>query len=437
MSIAYVLMVLLHMATENVIQSEILNFSQVPYVYAQDISKFTGLVNRAQNETIRLAMFGDSQETSIGGAGSIYVPRLNYEGWKVFGNVPETFVASYGSYGASGTPYGDWLITGSRAAPGASITRLQNDQILPGIVVGAHTLNVGNNNINGEWYGQLVQFRQNAVGIHPDASIPTDINYMCTDIHAQVFAATNISSGNIQYYTKPYNSTGIGNFFASITNTVVVPMSLTSPVFAIKSAFTPTLGFNGQTYQQVELVGDSLNVLTDVVGIRFISNTCIKGLVIQSFAAGGYKAASIIEKHANAGEMFKAFNFHGALLHFGANDGSLGISANDHKIQVLALIVKIREWMGDNTFPIILVSDPYRDRLTDTQQKEFDKYPGVYYIIAQKDANIAVLNSRRLMEDIGWKRDGSSSIYLADGVHYTPVGAKVLAEAEMRKLTGQ
>ncbi len=49
-----------------------------------------------------------------------------------------------------------------------------------------------------------------------------------------------------------------------------------------------------------------------------------------------------------------------------------------------------------------------------------------------------VINSRRLMDDLGWNASsGQSTTFLKDGVHYTPYGAQVLAAAEAAAMMGQ
>ena len=100
----------------------LLPFDQVEHSYTQSPARFSGLWSQAKTRTVRLALFGDSQETSPEGKGDVYVPRLQYESWKRFGNVPETVVAGYHAYGG-GAPFGDWLLRGAAARPGAGCPR--------------------------------------------------------------------------------------------------------------------------------------------------------------------------------------------------------------------------------------------------------------------------------------------------------------------------
>ncbi|HBH78238.1 MAG TPA: hypothetical protein DDY39_00305, partial [Nitrospira sp.] len=54
------------------------------------------------------------------------------------------------------------------------------------------------------------------------------------------------------------------------------------------------------------------------------------------------------------------------------------------------------------------------------------------------DPKVLVINSRRLMDELGWKADQPTTLseWLLDDVHYTPRGAIKLAENEMEALLG-
>ena len=110
-----------------------LSFEKVDYVTVQDFQRFQEVWDKAESQNVRIALFGDSQETSPGGAGRVYVPRLNYEFFKHFGKIGESFVApGIGSYGG-GAPPAEWLLLG---APGSVVGHevgLPLRQRLPGV----------------------------------------------------------------------------------------------------------------------------------------------------------------------------------------------------------------------------------------------------------------------------------------------------------------
>jgi lysophospholipase L1-like esterase len=84
------------------------------------------------------------------------------------------------------------------------------------------------------------------------------------------------------------------------------------------------------------------------------------------------------------------------------------------------------------------MGDPYREGLPSAMEEEYDRYTGAQRAIAAADPHVLVVNSRRLMDERGWKAGHPNRLaeLLADGVHYTPRGAIELAEAEMGELLG-
>jgi lysophospholipase L1-like esterase len=131
--------------------------------------------------------------------------------------------------------------------------------------------------------------------------------------------------------------------------------------------------------------------------------------------------------------------FDAAILHFGANDVGEGATAEMFRTDTERLIARIRSWAGKPDFPIILMSDPYRKGLNAASEAEYARYPGALRAIAASDPTVLVINSRRLMDERGWKADPPNRLneLLLDDVHYTPRGAIELAEAEMEVLLGR
>jgi hypothetical protein len=229
----------------------LLDFHQVDYIWAQDQSRFSKLWAQAKVEVVRVAVLGDSQETSPGGMGYVYIPRLNYEAWRRFGNVPESFVAGYGSYGG-GAPWGEWLLRGGAAAPGASPTRILPERLLPNIWVAAHSTAAGDRNVNGQWYGQLTILQQDAASVAPEALVSTGTNYFCTGgpVRAEIFAATYPGSGEVHYIARPID-TITGNYYALPSAEGTSTMGLATADYAIKSMTTPPLPYVGHRYLQL------------------------------------------------------------------------------------------------------------------------------------------------------------------------------------------
>lgn len=415
----------------------LLPFDQVEQSYTQSPALFSGLWAQARTRTIRIALLGDSQETSPEGKGDVYMPRLQYEAWKRYGNVPETVVAGYFSYG-DGRPYGDWLLRGAAAKPGGSPTRIRTDSLLPGIPAAAHAAPAGPQSVNGQWYGQLMVLEPDARSVNPAAEIPTTNQYFCTQgsVRAEVFAATHPQSGGILYKARPSDS--VPSYSAPATIEETAPLSLANATFILKSFTTVPLPFNGKRYLQLELLGSLNSALTDIIGARFKSDQCPHGVVIQDLSAGGLSTKEFLSTYRAALLLFRSMGFDAAILHFGANDIGEGSTADVFRVDTERLIARIRSWTNDPNFPIILMSDPYRKGLTSVQETEYARYPGALRAIAASDPAVLVINSRRLMDERGWKMTQPNRLneLLLDDVHYTPRGAIELAEAEMGALLG-
>ena len=145
-----------------------------------------------------------------------------------------------------------------------------------------------------------------------------------------------------------------------------------------------------------------------------------------------------VEKYGEAGALFRAMGFDAAILHFGANDAGRGVTAETFRADTETLIARIRDWTKDADFPVILMSDPYRKGLDPMMESEYARYPGALRAIAAADPHVLAVNSRRLMDERGWKADRPDRLaeLLMDDVHYTPRGAIELAQAEMGELLG-
>jgi hypothetical protein len=413
-------------------------FSQIDYFFAQNPQVFQNLWQQAQTRTVRIAVLGDSQETSPGGHGSVYIPRLNYEMWKHFGNVPETPLEGCTFYG-SGSPWADWLLTGSCASPGPSASRLAANQILPNMSPGAFSTLNGGININGEDFGQLTLLQQNALDVDPGADIPSDVDYFNTSgtVKAEIFAATNASSGEIAYYAQPYTA-GLPSYYAPTTLSGTLTLGLRSSTFAVTSGATPPLPYNGNPYMALQIAGTDNQQLTDILGLRYFNETFPQGVIIDTYSEGGYQTSSFLANNGDAGAIFQALDFQAVILHYGANDIGAGLSAQQFQSEQEALISLVRSWVQNPDFPVILIADVYRTGLTDSLQSQFDQYVGAQLTIAQADPNVMVINSRRLMDGLGWNAtSGQSATFLVDGLHYTAYGGQVLASSEVAALMGE
>ncbi len=428
----------LHCPSLALAQQAFQGFDEVDFFYSQDPQQFRTLWQSAQSQTVRIAVLGDSQESSPTSHGFQYLPLLNYEMWKRFGNSPETPIEGCFFYGGGGKPPANWLVSGRCATPGPTDTRLSPAQILPSVRARAFSTLNGATNITGGTRGQLTMLQQDAIDVDPSTGIPNNVSYFNTSgvVKARIFAATNPSSGEVAYQARP-TATHSPSYSAPVTTTGTLNLGLQSPTFAINSGETSPLEFNGNPYLSLEVFGTSDTQLTDIVGLRFFNETHPEGVVVDTFSLGGYSAFSFLRDHADAGAMFAAFGFHAAMLHYGANANGRS-TPEQFKADISAVIARVRTWAGDPAFPVILIADVYQSGLTPAQLAENDQYVGTQLAIAQADSNVMVINARRLTEDIGWNpTSGQADQFMDDGVHYTPLGAQVLAAAVVAALMGE
>ena len=400
-------------------------FDEVNFVTVQDFSVFQAIWDKAQNQNVRIALFGDSQETSPGGAGNVYIPSLNHEFYQHFGKVGESFVApGIGSFGG-GSPAAEWLLQGSFGSSlGHFPGELSSDQILPGQTTRSYTssalgqgtlLDTSNSNVAaGGVLGQVDMLWQ-----------PEDI------VSATIFGVSSLGSDEFSW--RAASSNGRLNFFLPIVSTGTTSIGLDSLPRQILSEDSGPIDFGGANNRQLIVRGSGSNG-AELVGVRFHNLSTPGGVSIQDFSAGGYRTTSFLANHSDAGAMLLAFGeWDAILIHTGANDAysGLGTSAVQFQSDVADLIAAIRgpQWLDNPDQKFILVTDPYRDQGPVAQNIQFDQYAGALAELALDDPNIMAVNSRRVTDGLGWNMTNPSE-FLSDIVHYTPSGARLLAAVE-------
>jgi hypothetical protein len=154
------------------------------------------------------------------------------------------------------------------------------------------------------------------------------------------------------------------------------------------------------------------------------------GVIVSSFSAGGYRATSFLQSHGGCGGLIAALGIDAVVIGYGANDAAAGVSAAQFGADVAEVRALVRRWTRPD-LPFLLFCDPYRQGLTSAQNAAFDRYAGAEYELARTDPATLFINSRRALEDIGWRASGSPTTYLTDGIHYTPTRARAKAAAEI------
>lgn len=413
-----------------------LTWKDAPETHTLNPEIFRQLIQNSKNSTVHILVIGDSQETCPEGRGDVYIPSLNYELFLRAGNSPATpYVSVFGSYGG-GQPHADYLVRGALAQPqSVTSSRLEASAILPGIFPGKSCLLNCNNANNNQCYGELLMLQTHADNIHPETKFANATTFFNSSggVFLDLLCATNQLSGGVilkfsvnpssfnNYYSP---SIGIASGNENLSN---APNGVSRYVHEI---FGPIL-YDTSKNLQVEIGGSSAVTPTDIVAARFLSAADIRGWAITDLSAGGYNSRTILDNHSNSFPMLSALRPDVIFLAYGANDSQI-FSPSDYSNNIETLISTIRVSIGYD-IPIILIADVYRETLSAFQKNNIDSYPYVCYQLSSQLPNVMAMNSRKLTENIGW-REYTSSSFLADGVHYTPLGGRSKAQLEVASL---
>jgi lysophospholipase L1-like esterase len=407
------------------------DFLTVPAVYTHSPGVFEGMFERARCGTVRAILFGDSQETCPGGAGALYIPRLQYEFWSRYGNAPETPLAPmYASYGTPPVA-ADWLLRVANPPGGVQPSRLVPEFLPPGFTACA-TTTIDGSNVGGQWYPQAVLVQHDGIDL-PAATLLAGVERYFDagrGVYIDVVAATNASSGEVrvQVLTAPSRTP---NFAALPYADVQTSMGLESPVAGIRSVRLGPFPAPGPGYVQVSVSGTDPGKFTDIVGVRVVSAASPRGWGMTSFSQGGYGAHHLTALHGQCGPVLAAVAPDVCFLAYGANDAGNWVSPQGYRAALAADIAFIRSHTrGD--LPVIVLGDPYRSDLADGRQANHDLYPRAAMELAEADPLVCAVNSRRLTHEAGWTP--GALVYLSDNVHYSALGAHVKARVEAEAL---
>lgn len=397
-------------------------FLDVPRVTATDAPFFRGLLQSSSKGVVRIALFGDSQETAPAGFGRQYVAHLNARFSKVFGPATESVV--YSNIDQVDPP--QWLAA-TQASRAVLPPALRPPQTLPNFTVQA--LLAGNGGPldwqrtlflhdasrttdplldDGPWFEQSGPFIAEVLAIRRKGSPGIAWRNRPTDLDFPDSSAPAVQAGALDFG----KGVAIGSF-------AWLP--------------TPPLAFADRRHLQLELRGASATVGQEVAGVRFRSLAADRGIVVQSVARGGMRLGDILAQHAESGAMLRALAPSVAVLHLGANDAGNAPTREEWRAQLAATIAWLRAQMGDPHFPIILAAE-LRVGASAVAATVIDWMPVVAHDLAAADPRILALNLRRITEEeYGWGR--WSTRYLFDTAHFQPYAQRLEAEAFVGELT--
>ena len=382
------------------------DFRNVPVISGEPLHTVHSILLEGANEPRRILIFGDSQETSPGGSGSVYIPHLQMQLKNRFGYVGETPFYGFSPMG-SGQPTADWLVGVSQGSMGPQYI---NDSSLPPGMRGTRNRlpQEGSNQELGTFFTLL-----HDASLTRDGSLGTeDVMVPTNTIIAELLIRKNGNSSGAMYVQRPTNNyntwtaaTGSGNF--------VIRDKENAPDFSLGQSQALNRG-NG-TYHRIEIFGDDVKQPTEILAVRFVDTDRRMGIVAHSFSKGGYTANSLQNNHAYCGDVLHAVEGHLALVQYGAND-LLEVNATGFESRLHSLIDFIRESVNDPCFPIVIVGEGWRYMHPDFGTRQ-DTFAGAAARVAQSRDRVTAINMRRVMEDKYFYWGEGQRDHVIDGVH--------------------
>jgi len=338
-----------------------------------------------RGKPVRCLVLGDSQETSVGGAGIHYAPSLQHAACMMYGNHPETTFLQLGTARKNPGAY-----PGAMAVQANGGTQLATTNLPPGVTDSGRDFTSSHTNnfvLQPDWFSVAPRLMLSGADWWDKANAQVDID---------IFALTRPSaSGQIAYYiirqSLPEATSG-GSQIASGTTT----MDLVSDTLSMKSQTVGPFTFSSSAYLRFNCNGSSATACR-FAGVRFRNRTDTTGISFTFFSAGGKKIEDLEIDHPDCGPFLRGLEFDFVLRPMGTNDAysGAGYTAAEWKAMVLADIAFIRTILQRPDIPIIYPMDDYRLGGTAGQDAEYDQYPGVMDEIEQEVPNVWGINVRR------------------------------------------
>lgn len=397
-------------------------YLDVPRVTATEPAFFRARFLESTSQVVRIALFGDSQETAPSGAGMFYVAHLNARFAGILGAPTESVI--YAMLDTVDPPH--WLAA-TEGSAALRPTTIPADQTLPNffpqsLVAGGGAL--------PDW--------QRTLFLH-DASRTVDPRLdggawfdQTGPFTAEVLALRRGNAPGLAWRNRPSDAS-FPDPGAAAVQSGVLSFGPKTPIDGYAWLSTPPLSLGGKRHLQLDLRGLSAKVGQDVVGVRLRSAGPQRGAVVQSIARGGLRLADFPAEYGGSGAMLRAVAPRVAVLHYGANDAFLGTTREEWRARLLAMIGWIRRETGDAQFPVIIASEV---KLSGSPQanETIDWMPVVAHDLALADPRVLALNLRRVTEEeYGWGRWSMRHLY--DGAHLMPYAQRLEAAAFVGELT--
>ena len=385
-----------------------------------DLDTFIQLFQNAHTSGFGITILGDSQETEADGAGYYYIPALGEQFFQHYGNVPKSGLVTGLSQDTG------WLSAGDSAGELSS----DMEYSLPSVSIKQYDASTFQN-------GLLAQV---ATDGYTSSFLPTpQFGYFNGhNLEAELIIRTRPNSGEAFWQAtltdddrRSYSAgEHVGSGFTSIN----------ADRNKIEFASAYLGAFDLQDHNAIQVIARSAeaNRTVDIAGVRFTNAADASGIAIQSFSKGGNTAERLLLNFGEADSLFKLLAGEDVIaIQLGTNDARGGATASEFKEGLRSIISNIRNWSGNASLPVILISDPdfaYPTTLVPSKRANFDLYPGVSAELAVELNNVLAVNTRLIAARNNWY-DGSSDFdSFSDGIHYTKLGSESLAKWQVNSL---
>lgn len=421
-------------------------YQEQPYITGQ-IQGLKEVFRSARSQLMRIGVLGDSRTDpdNIGTLDRRLEQRLNYLCFKAFGQASETPISRAGAsnYSTTGDPqfcvpravfYGQVLANNASATladfsdmpPGFSLYRMQTSSAIRGVSLGLDPTAGSIHATAGQMPhgGKAVYFpsagvvsehffrkrlsieatRLNWVDVTKSTSVVVSVSStgFTQNVNVGAFVTNDADGGLVKYRSPVHNTPSAGN----VINSIVACQDDTNAIY------TGTNGFQW-------------------AGGRFVDPSRNQGMVIQSFGAGNYDAAELLDRHGSMGPAVNAYGpYHAWFIVLGANDyGSPSYAtpttgAFKTKIQDLIDFARGATAGGTARTPIVLCS-PYART---GSQSAFDAFVEFLIELTQENNDVVFVNTARILEDAGYSP--TNTAFTTDEVHMkTNLGVVMHAEA--------
>lgn len=435
-------------ATAAAVAGEV-DYETYPYYggASESVGLFRTVMKRAAGTPDRAVRFlydGDSQETSPGGQGNLYVPLVLHRFWLHFGNIPESQMMAPGFYSGA-------LLQSAQAIGALAMGSMPLERVPFRMAPGGDGL-LKNRYTAQTWLGAATLFQANLMNVPSELTeIDRTIEYSEREglsFHMLLPHLPNqATSFKVRFAQSPVSGVSFG---ATTQSTAIVTMPELAEDANAWSELALPYDFGGfpptplnllTAYPQVIVSGDPAvrrgGPGAEVEpGPSWFSSGNTRGIAVSTISEGGQTVADQFNKHPDCLPFIAAYDPDVVLLACMVNDAALGygISAEEFQLHLKAKIDSYLLAKPDLVFVLLGDPDTANGAMPEPNFVEFDAMGSKVRELALDPANRAIFIDRKLLLDAhrGWHRENAaSSAFLIDQFHYNLVGARAVAEEDV------